>query len=781
MHVRHAAHHDVSGLKGVPLPVILSTKRIALGPGGRGARGFGWRSGALLAAVAVGFLSAGSPSPAVAADTCVNATVRAQSGSSGLPDCRAYEMVSPPYKEGFPVYTGLTSFTDDGIVSYRSYGNFAGNTQSAINLYHATRSTAGWMTTALSPPDVIYNTGGNPADESGDLRSSLWKMSRRDLPGAKIGYYVRSLDGAFTRIGDAEDDVYGTRVKLGASVDFSHIVFNYGPQDGALYETVDTGNGGSVRAVSVDNQGQPTADACANSVSGDGRVIVYTAGCRGLSQVWARVAGSASVAVSGSECTRSSGDPGGACNGVSAAQYGGGAADGSRVFFTTSQQLVNADIDATNDLYACDVPAGAPMPVGSANPCASLTEVSGTAANAQVENVVAVSEDGSRAYFVAQGVLANNLGVGDVGPATGPGAHNLYLWQRDAAHPSGETRFVAGLTGPAGNDLQRPQMTPDGRYLLFLTANQMVSGGPDADTDGAVDAYRYDAVAKTMVRVSTSVSGSGGNGLGFDVSTVVGASSMTADGSTVIFDTDEALAPSDTDGVTDVYAWHNGQVSLISAGGGESVGITASGRDIFFITGVPMLAADGDLNRDIYDARVGGGFALAAQATPCSVDECHGQRGQVPRLVGPSAAVSGGLGAIDVPLTFSLRAVSAAQRKALAATGKVSLVVTANAPGTISIRAMATIGGRSVTVGSARRTLSTAPGKVSVTLTLSKKARSQLAARGRLTVKIAVSHSKVALDRMASLRLVHVRPKAKRLAKRAQMRRAVVSVERGRS
>ena len=32
--------------------------------------------------------------------------------------------------------------------------------------------------------------------------------------------------------------------------------------------------------------------------------------------------------------------------------------------------------------------------------------------NARVENVVSVSEDGSRVYFVAQGVLADNLGVG---------------------------------------------------------------------------------------------------------------------------------------------------------------------------------------------------------------------------------------------------------------------------------------------------------------------------------------------------------------------------------
>ena len=33
----------------------------------------------------------------------------------------------------------------------------------------------------------------------------------------------------------------------------------------------------------------------------------------------------------------------GVCNGVSPATYAGGAADGSRVFFTTSQQLVNGE------------------------------------------------------------------------------------------------------------------------------------------------------------------------------------------------------------------------------------------------------------------------------------------------------------------------------------------------------------------------------------------------------------------------------------------------------
>jgi hypothetical protein len=71
-------------------------------------------------------------------------------------------------------------------------------------------------------------------------------------------------------------------------------------------------------------------------------------------------------------------------------------------------------------------------------------------------------------------------------------------------------------------------------------------------------------------------------------------------------------------------------------------------------------------------------------------------------------------------------------------------------------------------------------GKVVVSLALSKRARAQLAARGRLVVKVTVSHSKVALDRSMTLRLTHTKTKAKRSAGGVVARRAVIS-DRGRS
>ena len=313
-----------------------------------------------------------------------------------------------------------------------------------------------------------------------------------------------------------------------------------------------------------------------------------------------------------------------------------------------------------------------------------------------VESVVGVSKDGSRVYFVAQGVLADNLGVdsanpglGDVGASTG--ANNLYVWQRDSAHPAGTTRFVARL---GTNDMPREgltpaQMTPDGRYLLFFTANRLVAG----DTDNrAVDAYRYDVVSNTFVRVSKSVAGDGGNAA-VDVALIPGgrtlvpggSSLMSADGSTVIFDTTEALSLADTDGVADVYSWHDGQVSLISAGGGNSIGITPSGRDIFFYTAKQLMGFDGDFNSDIYDARIGGGFVPVLSA-PCTGNECRGPQSLAPSVPEPLSGGSGDGGRVEVTPVFSLRSISAAQRKALARTGRVSLSVTANVPGTIGVK-----------------------------------------------------------------------------------------------
>jgi len=602
---------------------------------------------ATLTAVGIGALAT-SAAPALA-DGCPNEQLRSENNSTRLPECRAYEMVTPLYKEGFPIFPGATSFNDEGAVAYTSIGNFAGGGTGLVpNQYVARRSSAGWATTSLVPSPAIYEQLHYSPTEglSTDFRSSLFIARRGEAP-ADDGwfYYLRGPDGSMTRVGLGEDkDLPGINsphpYTEGTSPDLTHVVFAHGLRGGsaanaALYEFVGTGNEGPPLPVSVANNGQQIGgEPCLAGISTDGRVIVFGCASNG---VWARVGGSATVAVSGSECTRASGDPGGACNAlVAAPQFVGMASDGSRVYFTSTQQLVNGDTDQTNDLYECAIPPGAPAPVGTANPCSSLTEVSGNVTGANVERVVSVSKDGSRVYFIAKGALAANLGTNDAAPVAGD--DNLYVWQKDAAHPAGRRTFVAKLESGMG----QAQSTADGRYLVFTTASRLLP----SDTDEAPDVYRYDAQTGGLLRLSTDTSGTGGSEPGFEA-TIAGGRAMTADASTVVFETAEALSPADTDGITDVYEWHEGQVSLISDGGVTeqhgivegAIGITPSGQDIFFMTYQPLTSGDSGTEGDLYDARVDGGFPASTPA-PCSGEACQGSSPPQPQPPGTSASAA---------------------------------------------------------------------------------------------------------------------------------------------
>jgi hypothetical protein len=469
------------------------------------------------------------------------------------------------------------------------------------------------------------------------------------------------------------------------------------------------------------------------------------------------------------------------------------ASDGSRALFITTQQLVNADTDATSDLYACDIPAGTVAPTLPVNGCPNLRQVSASAAGGgDVENVVRVSDDGSRVYFVAHGVLAANHGASDQTAVAG--AHNLYMWQADAEHVGGRTIFMARL---AVNDMrivdqnQDPgvEATADGRYLLVTTTTPLVTSGAAADTDNVADVYRYDAQTGEWLRISTNTTGSGGNaeiGVLYPSRLAKGnirqRRSITDDGHTIVFQTDEALAPADVNNSADVYVWREGQVSLISPDGGNTPRITASGTDIFFTTEDHVTAADGDTNPDVYTARVGGGFDLREPA-PCAGDACQGQPNATPAALALRSGAAADEG--DVSNTkpmLVLKTITAAQRRSLAVTGKATLTVTAGVAGTVRARATATISGKTTSVSSARRTV-TAPGAVTLAFTLSKQARAQLTARGKLTVRVVVAHSEVAAVRSVTLKLTKTqhKAKAKRAIKRSQAKRAASNVGGGHS
>ena len=92
------------------------------------------------------------------ADTCGNAQLRGVQSSSYLPDCRAYELVSPPDKEGgdaLAAQQGETQSSSDGeAIKFHSlitFGDAQGITERGTDNL-SVRSSGGWVTHGITPP-----------------------------------------------------------------------------------------------------------------------------------------------------------------------------------------------------------------------------------------------------------------------------------------------------------------------------------------------------------------------------------------------------------------------------------------------------------------------------------------------------------------------------------------------------------------------------------------------------------------------------------------------------
>lgn len=373
-------------------------------------------------------------------------------------------------------------------------------------------------------------------------------------------------------------------------------------------------------------------------VSADGSVTYFSARPTGSPscneatnriRIFKRIDDSATVEVSKAQCS-----PGGCSETDGDDFFQGASADGSRVFFTTTRQLVDADDDATSDLYLFDSspPPGEP----------GLVQVSAKASvEAKVqESVVDISVDGSRVYFVAEGQLASGAVAG---------SKNLFVYQRDDTHPAGRLAFVAkfdsGDQSLWGSGIKPAFAMPfagvggagagDGHLLLFASKGKLV----EADTDSAVDLYRFDDDGAGLACLTCVDNGNFDVKVLFHGSTSDPASPQhnriaSEDGSSVIFASSESLVGSDQNSVTDAYLWHQGSISLVSTGGPTSSGVnadvgaspmlSADGSSAYFQTTDRLLAADHDSARDVYAARVGGGFPEAEQISGCiSADECR--------------------------------------------------------------------------------------------------------------------------------------------------------------
>ena len=670
-------------------------------------------------------------SSAQASESCSVNEVFRSGPSATLPDCRAYEMVSPLAKEngdvvplvasaGVPAALDLSSSSGGKLLygTYRAFGDAVSGAYTSQ--YVAARGPEGWVSHAITPPRQRLNLEGlNMLDtEVKSVTPDLCQAFLRTVaepvlaPGAVPAYpnlYHRA-DGecgteayeALTTVKppDADKQDYSQAQELqGTSADGSTAIFvvNDNLTTGLIpgtpapvaqpQECLDTGKGCKLRlyrksaaglsylcvlpgealyegacsagaGLKGSSGGEDRQANLEGAISDDGSRVFWTAAESGAGKIYVRIGDTETIAVSKTAEEES---------GTSKSQFWAASQDGSKAIFTTGEDLYEFDVDAKTTT---------PLAEG-------------------VSGVLGASTDSSYVYFASKDDLS---GPNAEGHSPEVGEANLYL-----AH-AGVTRFILTLVGQEGQASEHgkpspisvapfsrlARVTPSGLDATFMSAARPPSGYDNTDAvSGEVDAevFLYDAGAQKLHCVSCNPTGARpvGTLMKNPAGTIWVAAQIPAwqnalhaarpisdDGSRLYFQTTDALALGDTNGVGDVYQWERpgsggceesdpsfapapgGCIELISSGqsarASEFIDSSPSGDDVFFATLASLVEQDYGLV-DIYDARVGGGLP----APPLPPVQCEGETCQNPAPAPedpvPSSALYVGPGnAVEAPV-----------------------------------------------------------------------------------------------------------------------------------
>jgi hypothetical protein len=337
------------------------------------------------------------------------------------------------------------------------------------------------------------------------------------------------------------------------------------------------------------------------------------------------------------------------------AEFQAASSDDTRVFFTVA-----------GDLYVFEASAGAALSAGHVT---NLTPAGG------VLGVPGASQDGSSVYFAATSVLTG-AEANEHGETALTEHPNLYVAS------DGSIKLVAVLSKEDGRDwggvpTLTSRVSPDGRWFAFMSERPLTGYDNRDVASGARDEemFLFDATAHGgqggLVCASCDPTGARPRGV-FDAGTSIDnllvdhqfnlighwlAGSIPAWTSPVyqsrylsnsgrlFFDSPDALVPSDTNGMEDVYEYEpsgvgnctsesttysfrpDGCVDLISSGVSKEesafMDASESGDDVFFMTSAQLSEQDTDSTPDIYDARVDGGFPEAQAPPACEGDACQ--------------------------------------------------------------------------------------------------------------------------------------------------------------
>jgi hypothetical protein len=367
--------------------------------------------------------------------------------------------------------------------------------------------------------------------------------------------------------------------------------------------------------------------------------------------------------VSGEECT----EPSKACTvQIDASQAGGpggggafqwASADGSEAFFTDDASAgLTADTvpGSGQNLYRYEVETG------------QLTDVT-PVAEAGVLGVSGAGEDGAYLYFVAEADLTGAQ-ENSQGAKAQAGQPNLNLFH------AGATTFIATLDASSDHTDWEPnrataRVSPGGAFIGFDSTSPLTGyANSPPEPEQCVEEnsprpcqeiFLYDAAQNELSCASCDSSGApptGPAGISEreDLSSLNGGypnylQRNVTDGGLVFFNTRSTLLPRDTNEISDVYEYADGQQHLISTGNSADPSYfydaTPAGNNVFLITSQQLVRRDTDSGVSLYDARVDGGFPEPPPPVACETEEaCHGPSSLPTANASPGTATFSGPG-----------------------------------------------------------------------------------------------------------------------------------------
>jgi hypothetical protein len=476
-------------------------------------------------------------------------TTQDSASANTLPDGRAWEMVSPPDKQGAVLQTpfnelgsAMQASANGDAVSYTASAPTEdqppGNRSPELPQLFSKRSATGWATKVITTPysEVGKFRAGFGMEYrffSSDLSlGALLPFAETNLSSeaTELTPYLRHDDTCeaspatcYEPLVTASNVAPGVKfaagnafvIPIAGTPDLSHLILRSqevqllpgGSEElSGLYEW----SGGTLQLVSVLPNGEPAPEGgllggrrlLRHAISDDGSRVVFTAsanGGGGALSLYVR------DTVRGKTVQVDAPEPG-AQGGIGEALFQAASSDGSRVFFTDAARLTvdSTAKDNTPDLYEFDV---------EAETLTDLTADHNAGEHAGVQGILqGASEDGSYLYFVANGVLAPKAAPGN---CPEPGATcNLYV------RHAGVTTFIAALsandqhwneeTASEGKqELVTSRVSPSGRWFAFMSDRSLTgydnrdanSGEPDQEV------FVYDAASNRLRCASCNPTG----------------------------------------------------------------------------------------------------------------------------------------------------------------------------------------------------------------------------------------------------------------------------------